>query len=319
MRRAIATVCMLAMVAPVAADPRKTVVLQSEGRADPALRAKIDAAVLKLARASDPAATAGDISYSDAAAGVGCKPEEKSCKDDVIGMLAVDEIIYTTVTPKPGGNEIAVHRVSKGGASREAQMILPAGQSPESLDGIAPLFGGTPGAGTAKTTGGSHATSDTTAPPSTDTTPLPATDTGPTSPTETAPTGGMPAQPISSVYEPDEHNGRRRLELVGMIGGGSFVLLGFLMWGKANSIDGEIKNAPDRTAMDLQHIKDLETRGDSYANWGNVFFLAGAAAAGVSGYYYFKDRKAQRARTAAVTPTVFDHGAGLVLTIGGSR
>lgn len=317
MKRAIAMVCVLAMVAPVAADPRKVVVMQSEGRADAATRAKIDAAVLKLARTSDPQATASDITYSDAAAAVGCKPEEKTCKDEVLGMLAIDELVYTTVVPKPGGLEIDVHRVTKGSATREAQMILPTGQAPDKLDGIAPLFGGDRPATATSTSSPTETRPTETRPTETEPGPTGAPATEPSSSVVTTPPPG-PSSPVDEGASTDRFAKRRRLELVGMIGGGSFVVLSFLLWGEANSIDGEIAKAPTRTRADLQHIQDLESRGDSYAKWGNVLFLTGAVVGGVSAYFFWKDRKAQRARTASLAPAVFDHGAGLVLTIGGS-
>src|SRR5215470_7469937 len=122
----------LALPRVAAAEPHKLLVLQSEGRADRATRAKIDSAITRLATA------------------VGCsKPDAASCKDDVLGMLSVDEIVITRVTPKPGGLEIAVQRVSKGGASRDATMLLPTGAPPDKLDGLAPLFGDQPAPATA--------------------------------------------------------------------------------------------------------------------------------------------------------------------------
>ena len=312
----------LALVSPAAADPRTIVVMQAEGRAAPALRAKVNAAILKLVRATAPQATAGDISYADAAAAVGCKPEEATCKDEVVEMLAVDELVYATVTPKPGGTEIAVHRVSKGSTTRDAQMILPAGQAPDQLDGIAPLFAGRPTTSAPPDKPAITATTTTTTPTPTPTEPPPREPTPPLEPTPPPP-ATEPA-PIAAVRpsEPPEHAdgdaGRRRLELIGMIGGGSFVVAGFWLWGKANIVDGEIASAPNRTRADFQHIQDLEVKGDRYANWGNVLFITGVVIGGVSAYYFWKDHKAQRARTASITPAVFDHGAGLVLTVGGA-
>ena len=320
MRRAIAMVCVLALVAPVAADPRKVVVMQAEGRADPAVRAKIDAAILKLVRATDPQATAGDISYADAAAAVGCTPEEAACRDEVVEMLAVDELVYATVTPKPGGTEIAVHRVTKGSTTRDAQMLLPAGQAPDRLDGIAPLFGGKPTTSAPPVKPAITATTTTTTPsepPPREPPPPPAAPTTPPTPaTESAPIAAV--RPSEAPAREDGYARRRRLELIGMTGGAAFVVVGFVLWGQANIIDGEIASANTRTLADLQHIQDLEVRGDRFANWGNVLFVTGALVGGFSAYYFWKDRKAHRARTASITPAVFDHGAGLVLTVGGS-
>jgi hypothetical protein len=320
MKRAIAMVGVLALVSPAAADPRKVVVMQSEGRADPALRAKVDAAILKLVRATDPEATVGDISYSDAAAAVGCKPEDAACREEVVGMLAVDELVYATVTPKPGGTAIAVHRVSKGSTTRDAQMLLPAGQAPDRLDGIAPLFGGKPTTSappdkpaiTATTT---ITTPTPTEPPPRETAPLPVAPTPPPA-KESEPLAAVP--PSVPTDHAEGRAGHQRLELIGVIGGASLVVVGVFLWGQANVIDGKIASAPTRTRADLQYIQDLETTGDADATWGNVLVVTGVVVGGVSAYFLWKDHKAQRARTASITPAVFDHGAGLVLTVGGS-
>jgi hypothetical protein len=103
-----------------------------------------------------------------------------------------------------------------------------------------------------------------------------------------------------------------------MSAGGTMVLLGFILWGQASNIQGEINSSPNRTHADLEYIHDLEQRGDSFAAWGNVMFLGGAVVGGISAYYFWKDRRAQRSMTARITPAVFDHGAGIAFTLGGS-
>ena len=61
-----------ALVAPklAAAEPRKLLVLQSEGRADAAVRAKIDASITRLAAAAEPGTSPGELTFSDAATAV---------------------------------------------------------------------------------------------------------------------------------------------------------------------------------------------------------------------------------------------------------
>ncbi len=271
---------------PAAADPSKLLVLQSEGRTDPATRRKIDAAIVKLAATAEPQATAGELNFTDAATAVGCKPEVPACKDEVLGMLAVDEMVITTVAPKPGGLEITVRRVARGGATRDATMLLATGSSPDKLDGIAPLFRPAP--------------------------PRPALPVASPPPRSVVETERPPAGPPSS---PDHRN----LQIAGMAGGGALVVLGLVMWGAASGIQSDINQAPTANRGDLEALADLESRGDSYASVGNLLVISGLAVGGVATYFFLKDRRAARsAMTARLVPTVIDHGAGLVLTFGGS-
>lgn len=284
MKLGILATVLCALAADAAAEPSKLLVLQSEGRADAATRAKVDAAVLKLAVAAEPEAQPGELNFSDAATAVGCKPETPSCKDEVLGMLAVDEIVITTVTPKPGGLEISVRRIAKSGAAREASMVVATGTPPDRLDGIAPLFGGR--------------AEPRPAPP---------------------PVVAHEPRPSPVVTQPEAHHGdHRRLELAGMVGGGALVVLGLAMWGAAAGVQSDIDDAPTRTRDELTHLRDLESKGDTYAALGNVFTIAGLAVGGVATYFYIRDRRSRPTTTARLTPAVLDHGAGLVLTIGGS-
>ena len=271
-----------ALAAPAAADSHKLLVLQSEGRADAATRSKIDAAIVKLAIADEPQAAAGELNFSDAATAVGCKPDTAACKDEVLGMLAVDEIVITNLAPRPGGLEITVRRIAKGGATRDATMLLATGAPPDKLDGIAPLFSPPPPAA-----------------------PLPVVPEPARSPIVTE-------RPIS-----DEPWRNRRLEITGMAGGGALFVLGLLMWSAANGVDSDIAKAPTDTAQDLRHLRDLESKGDGYATLGNLFVVSGLVVGGVSTYFYVRDRRVARTMTARLMPTVIDHGAGVVLTIGG--
>lgn len=296
-----------------AAEPRKVLVLQSEGRADAGLRAKIDAAVTRLAATAQLQAAAGELTFTDAATAVGCRPDAPSCKDEVIGMLSVDEIVLTTVTPKPGGVEIAVQRIARGGARRDATMLLATGAPPDRLDAIAPLFreprDATRGAASAPV------------PPP----PTPAIAPAPAEPGIPAPTAIAPAPPavpetapagsVLLVDPPGPHD--RGLELAGMIGGGSLLTLGLVLWGAASDTQGDINKAPTRTPQDLANLRDLESRGDVYAAAGNVLVATGVVLGGIATYLYIRDRRAPGAQTARLVPTVLDHGAGLVLTLGG--
>jgi hypothetical protein len=334
-------VAMLALAAsrPAAAESHKLLVLQSEGRTDAATRAKIDAAIVKLATAAEPQTSAGELNFSDAATAVGCKPEAATCKDEVLGMLAVDEIVITTVTPKPGGIEIAVRRVTKGGASRDLTMLLASGTPPDKLDGIAPLFGAKPAAHPAPATPPAPAAK----PPAPPAPPAPAakppappapalTTTGHPAgePLVPAPTTVKQVPPSSPVAAPvasepmppppsDQSNTRRhRLEIAGMAGGGGMVVIGLLLWGAASSVQGDIDKAPTTTQQDLTNLRNLESKGDGYAGLGNLFTIGGLVLGGIGTYFYIKDGRATSTTSARLTPTVFDHGAGVVLTFGGT-
>jgi len=345
-RQLAAAAAALALVPRLAAaEPHKVLVLQSEGRADAALRARIDAAIARLA-AAQLHASAGELTFTDAATAVGCRPDAPGCKTEVIGMLSVDEIVLTTVTPKPGGVEIAVQRVSRGGATRAATMLLATGAPPDRLDGLASLFGdprdatrgaasvpaassqppaGTPaGKPTGKidrpAAGPAPAPAPPPAAPAIAPTPPAEPAPGIPAPTAVAAVPSMapeaaPAGLIPPADRPGPHD--RRLELAGMIGGGSLLALGVVLWGAASSTQDDIRRAPTRTRQDLADLRDLESRGDIYAAAGNVLVATGAVLGGLATYLYIRDRRAASASTARLVPTVLDHGAGLVLTIGG--
>jgi hypothetical protein len=313
-----AAAALVVMPRLAAAEPRKVLVLQSEGRADARLRAKIDAAVARLATAAQLQASVGELTFTDAATAVGCRPDAPSCKDEVIGMLSVDEIVLTTVTPKPGGVEIAVHRIARGGAARDAAMLLATGAPPDKLDAIAPLFSEPRDA-----TRGPASGAPTPAPPAAPAiAPAPPAEPAPVIPAPTAVAPAPPAVPETAPtgFAPpaDPPAARdRRLELAGMIGGGSMLTLGVVLWGAASSTQDDINRTPTRTGQDLAKLRDLESRGDVYAAAGNVLVATGAVLGGIATYLYIRDRRAAGAQTARLVPTVIDHGAGLVLTIGG--
>jgi hypothetical protein len=292
-RRAL--VAVLAVLVPrlATADGHKLLVLQSEGRVDAGLRAKIDAAITRLALGATPGAVAGELTFSDAATAVGCKPDAPACKDEVLGMLAVDEIIITVLTPKPGGLEIAARRFGKGGALGEATVLLAAGAAPDRLEDLAPLFSGKPAEA---------------------------------APVLPEPSSVIPATAVPETARPDPSPPAdqpsalgHRLELAGMGGGATMVTLGLVMWIAASSTQDEIDHAPTATRQDLAHLQDLESRGDGFATAGNVLAIGGLAIASVATYFYLRDRRDAGAATARLVPTVFDHGAGVVLTFGAAR
>src|SRR5205823_1035846 len=118
---------------------------------------------------------------------------------------------------------------------------------------------------------------------------------------------------------PEGASDNRRLEMMGMAAGGGLVLVGVILWLEASSAQGDINSAPTKSPKDFQNLSDLESRADTYANIGNVAVVGGVVLAGVSGFFYWRDHEARAAQEARLAPAVFDHGAGLTLTIGGAR
>ena len=326
MKRVLSSLLVLALVAPVAADPRTVQVLKTQGKIDAATRAKIDAAILDHAK-TDASASAGDITFAEAAAALGCKPEATACRDEVREMLAVDEVVYATATKKPGGIDVTVYRITKGGTAREMQTTVASGQPVDKLDGVAPLFGA---AQPAPAPPPAPPPDPAPAPvkPAVTAAPRPAREPAkkdievgvleasapePTEPAAASPSP-TPGQPmVDAPVHP-----HRRLQLAGMVAGGAMVFVGFLSWGQALDLQGQIDDAPTSTSADLVALRDLEKRADGAAGLGNALFLGGAVLGGISTYYYVKGRRRARAQAMAtrITPAVFADGAGIA--IGGS-
>ncbi len=316
MKRGWIVACVIAALAGSAAAEPRLQVLQSDGRADPKIRARIDAGILALARAGGAQVIPGDITFTDAAAAVGCRAEDAACRDEVLGMLAVDEIVITTVSPKPGGFEVAVRRVGKGGVAREATSFVAHDQL-DKLDTIAPLFAppepvATPAAVT------------TTTPPTPPPSEVAASDKAspPAAPPAAEPR--PPAQEMRLVdpypgikYREDRPRGRSRAALVGIIGGGAMALTGVIFWASAASVQGQIDAAPVSTKEQLRALQDLERKGDDHANAGNLFMLGGLVLGGVSTYYFLKSGR-RRTSTARLYPTVLPGGGGIAFVLGGS-
>jgi hypothetical protein len=318
-RLGIALLVVLLVTPHAAAQPtRKLMVLQSEGTADARTRAKVDAAIAKLAATGGDQVAPGEITYGDAAALVGCNPDEASCRDEVIASLGVDELVVTTVNARPPNVEVSVKRIGKAGAVREASATVAAG-AVDKLDPIAPLF-------TGRTIGPTPPVADpsppvVTDPPPGDPTPDPdpSTTTTTTPPPTPEPTTARPLdQPADNI---DYERRRNRLRIGGMAAGGGMVLVSFIFWGAAAGVENDVANFQVRNAGDLQRLRDLEHKGDSYADFGNLFFIGGLALGGVSAYYYLKARRKGGSSTTSArfvpVPMIVDGGGGIALTFGG--
>ena len=97
------------------------------------------------------------------------------------------------------------------------------------------------------------------------------------------------------------------------------MVLSFILWAEASSIQGDINNAPTKTPADFRNLQDLESSGDGYAGVGNLCFISGVALGAVAGYFFWRDHRAGHStKQARIAPAVFDHGGGLTLTIGGA-
>ncbi len=313
---------LLAAASTAYADPKHTLVLKSDGSASADTKSKVDTQILKLAKSIGGNVEAGEISFVDATAAVGCNPSESSCKDEVLATLGVDEVVVTTVDKaSSGGTTVTVRRVSKSGMPKEQTTTIPAGQAPDAKlnNDIGPMFGAVQAAPPPP-----PAPTEPAPPPPTTTAPVetpPPTTTTTTTPPKPVTTAQVEptvtAAPNGQVTQPNEGVDHRRLELTGMAVGGGLVLLSFVMWAEASSTQSDIDNAPTRTAADLKNLQDLESQGDTYANLGNVMFIGGLGVAAVSTYFWWRDRRVDHGQQARIAPTVFDHGAGVTLSFGG--
>ncbi len=295
------------------AGPRQILVLRAEGTADASSRTNIDTQVLRLAKHIDGKVDAGDITLTDAAAAAGCNASDAACRDEILMTFAVDEIVTSTVTVGTNGQlNVTVRRLTKGAAPKVAQSTLASARAPEQkLDAdLGPLFGM---AATAAPPTAPAATER--QPAVTEPTPAPA-------PVESAPAPVEAQANVQPAPEPlpvmPEDAPRRKKEMIGMGIGGGMMLLGVLFWAGASSKQGEIDAAPADTPADFMHLQQLEKDADGLAGGGNLFFVGGLVVTAVSGYLYWRKGRQARAHTAQITPAVFPHGGGVVLTFGGA-
>jgi hypothetical protein len=298
------------------ADGHNALVLHSDGNADPATHARVDALILRLAKQGGLTATAGDITFADAAAATGCKPEVATCRDDVGAMLGTDELITATTYVSGSELKVVVRRGPKGAPPREATATIAMIDSSDAgLEaGLAALFGVTVAAPPPRV-------AVVTQPPVTHVEPPPTT---PLTPEQQAPLEQQPLPqpqppPIDQPPPSDEVAPHHTLKVIGATYGVVGVVLGMVLWGAAKSTENQIAMAPTATSTDLKNLQALESKGDGQAGGGNVFFITGLVVGGVSAYYLYRDhRHAAASRHAMITPMLVEHGGGIALSFGGT-
>jgi hypothetical protein len=269
-----------ALLASVAAGPRKVLVLPVDGNAPAAQRTSIDAEISSLAKANmDGDVTAGDTTFADTATAVGCSAADAECAQTVIKTLSVDELVYGTATTENGTTTVTIHRVAKGEEPREQVMTLTETSTGEEANaGMQPLFSRTP-----------------------------------VEP-EVGSGSGSSELPVEQPTPKSFFDSRERKLGVGLGAAGvTCLVIGFSLWSSAGHLQNQIDSHPTTTLAQLRDLHDLEDRAGSKALWGNVFVVLGVGLAGTGAYYLYTDHKN---RNTVITPAPTDGGAQVV--IGGS-
>jgi hypothetical protein len=283
----------LALSAPAAAANRKILVLPVDGTADAATRTRLTADIARLARTLDGQVATGNATFADTALAVGCDPHAPSCSDEVIATLGVDELVWGTATREGSQTRLVVRRAAKGSAVRDVSTTVAAGDPGDRITaGIAPLF----------------------APPATEAPrPTAAPPTAPPVEPSPPPTGAVDtALPPAAPSGPGDDRRDRTVGIALVAGGGLGIVLGVALWASYSSLQSSIDSHATRTSDDIQDLKSLEDRASTRAIAGDVFVLAGLAAAGIGGYYLYRDHKQH---AVAIAPAPIAHGAGLTITI----
>lgn len=268
-----------AVTLTVVAGVRKIEVMPIDGNADPALRAKLDASLQKLAHTLDGNVETGTTSFGDAAIAVGCDPTAPACADQVLGTLGADELVWGTATTDAttGQTTLVIKRATKGVPPNEQTTTITAQDPPEKAEAaMQPLFGpaGALGSGSGSAVG-----------------------------------SGSGAAEESHPWSREKKLG------VGIgAGGGVALVLGFAFWASESSVQGQIDSHATNTLADIKATKALEDKAASDALWGNVLVVVGLAAGGVGAYYLWKDHQNH---DTAVAPVPVDNGTGAVLVVGG--
>lgn len=124
-RALILVACVACVATSALAQPaRKVLVLPVDGAADVQLRKQLDASVARSATALDGAVTSGNTTFAETAAAVGCNPGAAACIDEVIGTLAVDELVWGTATTTNGQTRLVVYRAQAQQPARAKEIVV---------------------------------------------------------------------------------------------------------------------------------------------------------------------------------------------------
>lgn len=265
---AVLVVLMMA-IGVAAAAPRRVLVLPLDGNAEPALRAKLNLSMQKLARSAPGTVSIGDTTFSETAAAVGCDPAAPDCAETVRATLGVDELVWGTTTWSNGQTNLVVNRTVANEPTRRASVVIGPQDPPEKADStLAPLFGGQ----------------------GTVTEPV-----GPIGPLKEEPVG-----PVTPPYD----NRKRNTGIIIASAGGVAVLIGLALWSNKSSVQEDIDAAPTDDPEDFARLEELESRAFKYAMIGNVMVLTGLGVGAYGGWMIYQDRKErQMTVTPQVTPT----------------
>jgi hypothetical protein len=291
MRSAIVVVVVaLALVASVTANTRKVLVLPVDGSAPAAQRTQVNAAIVSLAKAGvDGTVTAGETTFNDTAAAVGCNPNEATCGDTVLKTLSVDELVYGTANTENGSTTITIHRVSKDEPARQQIAVIDgAATGDQASGGLQPLFSREPMPVGSDAGSGSDAMLGSGVGSGSD----------------------MTRQHTHSFFDTRD----RKIGAAFAGGGAVALIVGFSLWASESSVQNQIDNHPNMTLAQLQDLHALEDRAGTKALWGNVFVFTGVALAAVGGYYLWTDHKN---RNTVLAPAPTENGPGVKLVLGG--
>jgi hypothetical protein len=334
--RAAALACALvtAGAGVASAQPRRVLVLRADGKVDSATRSRIDAAVFTLARRIDGEITQGDITFTDAAAAVGCGDDMAACGAQLVDGLGTDEVIVVMVSPVPGGEvTIDLRRIGKAN-ERDATATVPALDPSSGLaaeagalfaPGPPPRSSPRPAAASRSTTAATTTTTaeptrivDPFAPvPAPEPTPAPVDPFSSSAPAPAPVEPSVTAAPDGVVTRGPEGHRSSRLAIGLLAGGGAIAVAGVVFWAKTTSLADEIARAPTQTRADLERLQGLEADADAYALAGNIAFAGGVVLAGVGGFLLWRDRN-EPSYQARLVPLPVAGGGGLAVTIGGA-
>ena len=283
MRFAIVIVTIaLFLAATVTAGNRKVLVLPVDGNAPAAQRTSINDSVVSLAKSGiDGDVTAGDTTFNETAAAVGCTPDQPTCADTVMSTLSVDELVWGTAQTENGSTTVTIHRATKGAPARQQMAVIDEkGGGDAVASGMQPLFARESSEGSGSDAGSGAG-------------------------------AGSGRPHTKSFFDSTERK-------VGVAAGAvslACLVIGFSFWNSESSMQDQIDNHPTMTLTQLQDLHELEDRAASKALWGNIFVVLGLAAGGVSGYYFWKDHKNRSELVVGPAPTA--DGTGVKMVLGG--